>query len=135
MRNIKKFPLSLRCPAVPRLADFSQHIDLHLITSSFFYSFIFQIQVSKAIFVLLENEFNKLKTRPGVKPKLWLYYSLKIDYQEQSWTVRPCSYIRGRPAFGHSCTEFVYPGCKFYDVLTEHIGLLHVHPLSVHLKF
>ena len=46
-------------------------------------------------------------------------------------------------AFGPSCTEFVYPGCchlefgassKIDDVLTEHGRLLHVLPLTVHLK-
>ena len=50
----------------------------------------------------------------------------------------------GRPAFDPSCTEFVYPGClhfdngatsKIDDVLTEHGGLLHVPPLTVHLRF
>ena len=49
----------------------------------------------------------------------------------------------GRPAFGPSCTEFVYPGCwhfdngatsKIVDVLTE-LGGLHVLPLTVHLNF
>ena len=42
------------------------------------------------------------------------------------------------------CTEFVYPECgnfdndatsKIDDVLTEHVGLLHVLPLAVHLSF
>ena len=50
----------------------------------------------------------------------------------------------GRPAFGPSCTEFVYPKCwhfdnyatsKIDDVLNEHGGLLHVLPLAVHLTF
>ena len=45
----------------------------------------------------------------------------------------------GRPAFGPSCTEFVYTEClhfdndaksKIDDVLTEH-----VLPLAVHLSF
>ena len=49
-----------------------------------------------------------------------------------------------RPAFGPSCTEFVYPECwhfdndatsKIDDVLTEHGGLLHVLTLAVHLRF
>ena len=48
------------------------------------------------------------------------------------------------PAFGPSCTEFFYPECwhfdndstsKIDDVLTEHGGLLYVHPLAVHLRF
>ena len=63
---------------------------------------------------------------------------------EQWLTVPPCSYLHGRPAFGPSCTEFVYPGCwhfdngatsKIDDVLTEHGGLLHVLPVAVHLIF
>ena len=54
----------------------------------------------------------------------------------------PC--LQGRPAFGPSCTEFVYPGwwhfdngaiSKFDDVLLELGGLPHVLPLAVHLKF
>ena len=54
------------------------------------------------------------------------------------------SFQHGRPAFGPSCTEFVYPECwhfdndatsKIYDVLTEYVGLLHVLPLTVHLRF
>ena len=49
-------------------------------------------------------------------------------------TVTPCHYPHQRPAFGPSCTEFVYPGCwhfdidatsKIDDVLTEHGGLLY----------
>ena len=49
----------------------------------------------------------------------------------------------GRPAFGPSCTEFVFRECwhfdndaksKIDDVLTEHGGLLHVLPLAVHLS-
>ena len=87
------------------------------------------------------------RTRPGVdkvNPKVWFKYSLQIDYQEQCKTVPPCSFQHGRPAFGPSCTEFVFPECwhfdnyatsKIDDVLTEHGGLLHVLPLSVHLKF
>ena len=77
-------------------------------------------------------------TRPGVdkvKPKVWLKYSLSllIDYKEH-----------GRPAFGPSCTEFVYPECwhfdiaaksKIDDILTELGGLLHVLPLAVNLSF
>ena len=55
-----------------------------------------------------------------------------------------CHYPHRRPAFGPSCTEFVYPACwhieigatsKIDDVLTEHGGLLHVLPLAVHLSF
>ena len=47
------------------------------------------------------------------------------------------------PAFGPSCTEFVYPECWHFDndakseiddVLTEHGGLLHDLPLAVHLE-
>ena len=50
----------------------------------------------------------------------------------------------GRPTFGPSCTEFVYPGCwhfdndatsKFDDVLLEHGGLPHVLPFAVQLDF
>ena len=61
---------------------------------------------------------------------------------EHCWTVPPFSYLHGRPAFGPSCTEFVYPQCwhfdngatsKTDDVLTEHGGLLHVLLLAVHL--
>ena len=64
--------------------------------------------------------------------------------KEQYWTVPPCSYLHGRPTFGPSCAEFVFPGCwhfdndatsKIDDVLTEHGGLLHVLPLIVHLVF
>ena len=49
-----------------------------------------------------------------------------------------------RPAFGPSCTEFVYLGYwpfdngatrKIDDVLIEHGGLLHVLLLAVHLDF
>ena len=35
----------------------------------------------------------------------------------------------GRPTFGPSCNEFVYPD----DVLLNHWGLPHVLPLAVHL--
>ena len=68
-----------------------------------------------------------------VKPKLWFKY----------WTAPPCSYLHGRPEFGPYCTEFVYPGCWHFDngatreindVLTEHNGLSHVLPLTVHLN-
>ena len=57
-------------------------------------------------------------------------------------SVPPCSFQYGRPTFGPSCTEFVYPErwhfdndatSKIDDVLTEHGGLLHVLPLAVHL--
>ena len=50
----------------------------------------------------------------------------------------------GRPTFGPSCTEFVYPGSchfdnratsKFDDVLLDHSGLPHVLPLAIHLDF
>ena len=46
-----------------------------------------------------------------------------------------CPYLHGRPGFGPSCTEFVYPGCwhfdigetsKIDDVLIEHDGLPYV---------
>ena len=56
----------------------------------------------------------------------------------------PCSNLHGRPAFGPSCTELVFPGCchfdngaisKIDDVLIEHGGLPHVLPLAVHLGF
>ena len=54
--------------------------------------------------------------------------------------------LHGRPAFGPSCTEFVYLECwhfdndakskvKVDDDLTEHVGLLHVLPLAVHPRF
>ena len=52
-------------------------------------------------------------------------------------------YLHGRPAFGLSCTEFVYPGCWHFNnsakskidvVLNEQGGLLHVLPLTVHLN-
>ena len=55
-----------------------------------------------------------------------------------------CSFQHGRPAFGPSCTEFVYPECwhfdndaisKIDDVLTEHGGLLHILPPTVYLRF
>ena len=48
--------------------------------------------------------------------------------------------LNGRPAFGPSCTYFVYPGClhfdngetsKIDDVLTEHGGLRHVLSLAL----
>ena len=88
----------------------------------------------------------KISTRPGSKgssPR----YSLSPPFsltKEQCWTVPQCSYLHGRPAFGPSCTEFVYPGSwhfdngaksKSDDVLTEHGGLPHVLPLAVHLRF
>ena len=53
-------------------------------------------------------------------------------------------YLHRRPAFGPSCTEFVFPvfwyfdngvTSKIDDVLTEHGGLLHVLPLAVNLDF
>ena len=56
----------------------------------------------------------------------------------------PCPCLHGRPTFGPSCTEFVYPGCwhfdngatsKFDDVLLEHGGLPHVLPLAVQMEF
>ena len=37
----------------------------------------------------------------------------------------------GRPTFGPSCNEFVYPD----DVLRNHGGLPHVLPLAVHLEY
>ena len=51
-----------------------------------------------------------------------------------------CSFQHGKPAFGPSCTEFVYPECwhfdndatsKIDDVLTEHGELLNVLSLAV----
>ena len=74
-------------------------------------------------------------------------FGLSTPYRftkEQCWTVPPCSYLHGRPAFGPSCTEFVYPECWHFDndasskinhVLTEHGGLLLDLPLAVHLRF
>ena len=71
------------------------------------------------------------------------------DYRltkEQCWTDPQCCYLHGRPAFGPSCTEFVFPGCWHFDsgsikvrlfvddVVSEHGGLLHVPPLALHLK-
>ena len=52
-------------------------------------------------------------------------------------------FTTGRPAFGPTCTEFIYPQCwhfdngatsKIDDVLNEHGGLLHVLLLAVHLN-
>ena len=51
---------------------------------------------------------------------------------EQCWTVAPYPNPYWRPAFGPSCTEFVYPGYWHFD--NEHGGLPHVLP-AVHLKF
>ena len=45
-------------------------------------------------------------------------YGLSTPYgltKEQCWTVPPCSYLLGRPAYGPSCTEFVHPGCWHFD--------------------
>ena len=59
-------------------------------------------------------------------------------------TFSTCPFPHWRPAFGPSCTEFVYPGCwhfdngatsKIDDVLFEDGGLPHVLPLAVHLEF
>ena len=93
----------------------------------------------------------KVSTRLGVdkvKPKEWfkysLYYRLTIWNSARLFHVPPCSFQHGRPAFGPSCTEFVYTECWHFDndatskigiVLTEHGGLLHVLPLAVHLRF
>ena len=75
-------------------------------------------------------------TRPvvdKVKPKVWFKSSFRL-------TVPPYSFEHGRPAFGPSWTEFLYPECRHFDndvtstvndVLTEHGGLLHVLPLAV----
>ena len=35
--------------------------------------------------------------------------------KEQCETVPPCPCLHGRPTFGPSCTEFVYPGCWDFD--------------------
>ena len=61
-------------------------------------------------------------------------------------TVSPSSFQHGRPAFGPSCTKFVYPDLstldfdndatsKIDDALTEDGGLLYVLPLAVPLRF
>ena len=74
-----------------------------------------------------------------------LRYGLSTPYRLRL-TIRNSapSVPRGIPAFGPSCTEFVYPECwhfdndatsKIEDVLTEHGGLLHVLPLAVHLQY
>ena len=79
----------------------------------------------------------------GVKPKGWLKLKLIEGGIVQCWTVPPCPFPHGRPAFGPSCTEFVYPGCLHFDngatskideVFLGHNGLLHVIPLTVHLN-
>ena len=53
------------------------------------------------------------------------------------------SKLHGRPSFGHSFTEFVYPECwhfekgatwKFDDVLLNYGGVPFVLALIVHLK-
>ena len=55
-----------------------------------------------------------------------------------------CHYPHRRPAFGPSCTEFVYPACwhieigatsKIDDVLIEHGVLTRVLPLTVPTDF
>ena len=78
-------------------------------------------------------------------PKFGLSTPYRLDYLwEQCWTVPPCSFLHGRPEFGPTCTEFVYPGgwhfdngstSKNDDVLTEDGGLLHALPLAVHQKY
>ena len=60
-------------------------------------------------------------------------------------TVRLRSSVRhGRPTFGPSCTEIVYPESwhfdngatsQFDDILLVQGGLPHVFPLAVHLIF
>ena len=59
-------------------------------------------------------------------------------------TITLYPYPHWRPAFGSSCTGFVYPGCwhfdnsaksKIDDVLIEHGGLPHVLPLAIYLGF
>ena len=85
----------------------------------------------------------KSQTRPGVskvRPTVWF---LSLPFRLTKRTVLDCSTMFCmHHAFGHSCTEFVYPGCwhndngatnKINDVLTEHVGLLHVLPIAVHL--
>ena len=79
----------------------------------------------------------KYSTQSKTRPR----YGLSTPY---SYPVPTCSFQHGRPAFGPSCTAFVYPECwhfdndaksKIDDGLTEHGGLLHVLPLAVHLNF
>ena len=83
---------------------------------------------------------NKRKLDRGLKRSSPMY-GLSTPY---SYPVPPCFFQHGRPAFGPSCIEFVYPECwhfdndatsKIDDVLTEHGGLLHVLPLAVHPEF
>ena len=71
-------------------------------------------------------------------------YGLSTPYRLTIRNSAKLFHQHGRPAFGPSCTEFVYPECwhfdndaasKIEDVLTEHGGLLHVLPLAVHLKY
>ena len=67
-----------------------------------------------------------------------------LTYRLRSSVGPPYPCLHGRPTFGPSYTEFVYPGCwhfdngaisKFDDVLLEHGGLPHVLPLIVLFKF
>ena len=67
-------------------------------------------------------------------------YGLSTPYRltkKQCWTVPPCSYLQGRPAFGPSGNEAQIldfdngATSKIGDVLTEHGGLLHVPHLTV----
>ena len=46
----------------------------------------------------------------------------------------PCSYLHVRPALGPSFT-FTLDFDKIDNVLTEHVGLLHILPLAVHINF
>ena len=88
-------------------------------------------------YIIIREALKKCKTRPGidkVKPKVSTPYRMT---KKQCWTVPPGSYLHGRPAFGPSCTEFVYPGCWHFDngALSEHGKLLLVLPLAFHLNF
>ena len=66
----------------------------------------------------LQDQHFRKSTRPGVdkvKPKVWFKYSLQIDYTVD--------------------LNFLPSKSKIDNVFTEHVGLLHVLPLTVHLRF
>ena len=58
------------------------------------------------------NKLDRGSIRSSPRYGLSTPYSLTI---RNSASVLPCSFQHGRPAFGTSCTEFVYPECWHFD--------------------
>ena len=58
--------------------------------------------------------------------------------KEHCLTFTTCPFPQWRPAFGPSCTEFVYPGCQHFDYgatsKIDDVLIEHVLPLAVHLS-